>query len=75
MYDNKRDVNNPVEDKLQVNQTSAESNDLSMDFLSNGFKFRQNGGNFNGSYAYIYMAWAESPLVINQGQSFPVTAR
>tara|TARA_Y100000401_G_C8293697_1_gene210152 strand:- start:33 stop:1070 length:1038 start_codon:yes stop_codon:yes gene_type:complete len=75
MYDNKRDVDNPVEDKLQVNQDSAETNDLSMDFVANGFKFRQNGGNFNGSYAYIYMAWAESPLVINQGESFPVTAR
>tara|TARA_Y100000356_G_scaffold124713_1_gene120926 strand:- start:33 stop:1070 length:1038 start_codon:yes stop_codon:yes gene_type:complete len=75
MYDNKRDVDNPVEDKLQANSTAAESNDLSMDFVANGFKFRQNGGNFNGSYAYIYMAWAESPLVINQGESFPVTAR
>ena len=75
MDDNKRDVDNPVEDKLQANSTAAESNDLSMDFVANGFKFRQNGGNFNGSYAYIYMAWAESPLVINQGESFPVTAR
>ena len=75
MYDNKRDVDNPVEDKLQVNQTSAESNDLSMDFLSNGFKFRQNGGNFNGAYVYMYMAWAQNPIVANVSNSIPATAR
>tara|TARA_R100001443_G_scaffold111929_1_gene125108 strand:+ start:2565 stop:3599 length:1035 start_codon:yes stop_codon:yes gene_type:complete len=72
IYDNTRDADNAVEDKLQANQSSAESNDLSMDFVSNGFKFRQNGGNFNGSYNYIYMAFGQSLVGTN---NIPATAR
>ena len=64
LYDNKRDTDNVVQDKLQPNQTSAESDDTSMDFVSNGFKFRETGGNFNASGGtYIYMAFAENPFV------------
>jgi hypothetical protein len=33
------------------------------DFLSNGFKFREVNGNWNGSgYSYIFIAFAESPF-------------
>jgi len=64
LYDNKRDTDNVVQDKLQPNQASAESDDTSMDFVSNGFKFRETGGNFNASGGtYIYMAFAENPFV------------
>mgnify|MGYP003624682096 CR=1 FL=1 len=64
LYDNKRDTYNVVQDKLQPNQSSAESDDTSMDFVSNGFKFRETGGNFNASGGtYIYMAFAENPFV------------
>ena len=74
LYDNKRDTDNVVQDKLQPNQASAESDDTSMDFVSNGFKFRETGGNFNASGGtYIYMAFAENPFVTSTG--VPATAR
>jgi len=42
--------------------------------LSNGFKLRDNGDGNNGSgYGYIYMAFAENPLVA--GNYVPTTAR
>ena len=72
IYDDTRDIDNPVEDKLQANSNALETNDLSMDFVSNGFKFRQNGGNFNGSYNYIYMAFGQSLVGTN---NIPATAR
>ena len=77
LYDNKRDTYNVVQDKLQPNQTSAESDDTSMDFVSNGFKFRETGGNFNASGgSYIYMAFAENPFVTSTGNgSIPACAR
>ena len=74
LYDNKRDTDNVVQDKLQPNQNSAESDDTSMDFVSNGFKFRETGGNFNASGGtYIYMAFAENPFVASN--FVPATAR
>mgnify|MGYP003651253071 CR=1 FL=1 len=74
LYDNKRDTDNVVQDKLQPNQASAESDDTSMDFVSNGFKFRETGGNFNASGGtYIYMAFAENPFVASN--FVPTTAR
>ena len=45
-----------------------------MDMLSNGFKLRESGGGYNASGGtYIYMAFAESPLVTSKG--VPTTAR
>ena len=45
-----------------------------MDFLSNGFKLRTNGGEWNGSGRNIlYMAFAEHPFVTSTGA--PATAR
>jgi hypothetical protein len=74
LYDGTRDTYNVVQDKLQPNQSSAESDDSSMDFVSNGFKFRFTGGNFNASGGtYIYMAFAENPFVTSTG--IPATAR
>ena len=77
LYDNKRDTYNVVQDKLQPNQTSAESDDTSMDFVSNGFKLRETGGNFNASGGtYIYMAFAENPFVTSTDNgSIPACAR
>jgi hypothetical protein len=46
------------------------------DFLSNGFKLRDTGGYGNGSGStYIYMAFAENPLVANVNGGIPATAR
>ena len=53
-------------------ETSASS--LGIDFLSNGFKLRGTAGNSNGSGGtFIYMAFAEEPLVASNGD--PATAR
>jgi hypothetical protein len=72
MMDNKRSTFNLVDDRLFPNLSSAESAGDGYDFLSNGFKIRSSGGDFNGSGDnYIYMAFAEEPLVGDN----PATAR
>ncbi len=74
LFDNKRDVDNVTEHLLRANTSGAEEvhANFKMDFLSNGFKFRSTDGKMNGSGAnYIYMAFAEQPLVGDN----PCTAR
>ena len=76
IYDNKRNVGNPTDQALQPNSPSqtefTETNVL--DFLSNGFKLGVSGSGHNGSgVQYIYMAWAEAPLVNSNG--VPTTAK
>ena len=75
MYDNKRDTFNPTDQALQPNTSSAEFTETNvLDFLSNGFKLRVTGGGHNGSgVSYIYMAFAEAPLVSSNG--VPNTAK
>ena len=62
---------------LYPNGTNAEYTGATrMDFLSNGFKQYNTDNKFNHSGStYIYMAFAEEPLVANVGQSIPATAR
>ena len=75
IYDNKRGPFNVNDSYLRPNSSNAETTGASfarMDFLSNGFKLRDNQ-NLNGSYNYIYMAFAEEPLVSSNG--VPATAR
>ena len=72
IWDDKRDIDNPLEKKLAPSTSGAESTDLALDFLSNGFKLRQNGSNFNDSYTYIYMAFGQSIVGSN---NVPCTAR
>ena len=67
---------NLMENTLYANLSNAEytSNLYGIDFLSNGFKIRDNDGNYNGSGStYIYMAFAENPFVTSTG--VPATAR
>ena len=73
--DNKRDTSNVIENKLRPNSNSAESTaNAHMDFLSNGFKWKSTSGEFNASGGtYIYMAFAEAPLV--GSNNVPCTAR
>jgi hypothetical protein len=76
MYDNQRDPINQVDNYLQPNTSLAEVSDTGKgtDFLSNGFKLRTTHGTHNTSGAtYIYMAFAESPLVGTN--NIPATAR
>ena len=74
IQDNRRPAYNPMGGNLFPNNTNAESTDARFDFLSNGFKCRgaDNSGNASGQ-GYIYMAFAEEPLVGTNG--VPATAR
>jgi len=75
MYDNKRDVDNVIEHKLEANDSAAEYTSVDwLDFTSNGFKWRYTGGGVNASGgSFIYMAFAENPFVTSSG--VPATAR
>ena len=75
IWDNKRDTYNAVESRLYPNLSDAESTSDSndFDFLSNGFKVRNNGGNQGASgNTYIYMAFGQSLVGSN---NIPSTAR
>tara|TARA_Y100000356_G_scaffold134146_1_gene142742 strand:+ start:714 stop:1781 length:1068 start_codon:yes stop_codon:yes gene_type:complete len=69
VVDNKRtnaNIGNPKNEVLYPNLNNAEGTDTTdrMDFLSNGFKMRTNGTDYNGDgQTYIYIAFAENPLV------------
>ena len=74
IFDNKRDGYNVTEKNLQANSANGEDTGRYIDFLSNGFKIRNSGTEMNGSgYTYIYIAFAEKPLVGTNG--VPATAR
>ena len=66
IQDSVRQTFNPSDAWLRPNDPRDEgdtSPDLDLDFVSNGFKIRNNGtdNNINGS-TYIYMAFAETPF-------------
>jgi hypothetical protein len=76
MWDNKRNTYNAVDTQLRPNTSESDNPDVSysMDFVSNGFKMRGTNTNQNGSGStYIYMAFAENPLVGTN--NIPATAR
>ena len=74
--DTTRFPNNPNYFPIFPNLANVEGNNTNstVDFLSNGFKIRNNDGshNTNGN-DYIYMAFAEKPFVSSEGT--PTTAR
>lgn len=77
IQDNKRsDANgdNPANKRILPSNNIAEATDSPIDLLSNGFKIRSTGSftNDNGNN-YIYMAFAEQPLVGTN--NIPATAR
>ena len=74
IHDSKRDVDNPVQKGLIANSTAIEDSHDFMDILSNGFKLKSTSSNRNeNGSTYIYMAFAEEPLVASNGN--PATAR
>ena len=78
MYDNKRNnAFNEVTHTLIANAADTEATSTSdddCDFLSNGVKMRCSNNGSNGSNAnYVYMAFAEAPLVGTN--NIPCTAR
>jgi len=61
MWDTARNTYNFADKILYPNLSSAESV-FKMDILSNGFKFREDGGAGNDSgVTYIFAAFAETP--------------
>ena len=63
MHDTARVPYNPFDGYLRASTTEAELSGGDFDFLSNGFKIRNNGGESNASGgAFIYMAFAEHPF-------------
>ena len=79
MLDSARSPFNVADERLKADSNGAEStgSNYYVDFLSNGFKCRTADNATNNSGAtYIYMAFAENPLVANVGQNgTPATAR
>jgi hypothetical protein len=76
IQDNKRSTYNPVINQIDADDSYAafDSTGRSMDFLSNGFKCRTADSDKNTSgETFIYMAFAEAPLVNSEG--VPCNAR
>ena len=74
--DNKRSSGNVAIKALfaNVNDTEYSGANYATDYLSNGFKIRNNtAGSNTGGQVYIYMAFAENPFVSSTG--VPATAR
>lgn len=69
ILDNKRNTFNLTDKTLFPDLSVAEdTTSANMDFLSNGFKIRDTRGADNtSSSVYIYLAFAESPLVNSKG--------
>ena len=79
IWDNKRSSSgfNPADKILHPNVANPDNTADDTDFLSNGFKLRATASGMNNSGdTYIYMAFAEEPLVANSGtDGVPATAR
>ena len=77
IYDTARDTDNPISSALEANQSQAEvtgtGRGLPLDITSTGIKMRHSYGESNASSTYIYMAFAEHPLV--SSNDIPATAR
>ena len=68
IHDTKRDTFNVASKHLLAEDSGVEGNTAILDILSNGFKFRSSNADRNASGGtYIYMAFAESPLVGTNG--------
>ena len=71
IYDNKRSDSgggNPNDQYLEANNAAAEQSGQDVDFLSTGVKIRSTSSEVNGDdNTFIYMAFAESPLVNSNG--------
>ena len=77
MRDNKRtSYGNETLNLNYANASSAEQTTDGFDFLSNGFKWRNQASDCNGSGNYIYAAFAQNPFVTSTDNgSIPATAR
>ena len=64
LVDSKREGYNPDNNRLFPNSNTSEDTQDRVDLVSNGIKIRtSDGGTNSSSRSYIYMAFAEAPLV------------
>ena len=72
--DTARSAHNPCKINLSPANVSEATMDGGLDFLANGFKVRQGGGELgDAGLNFAYMAWAENPM---GGENVaPATAR
>ena len=74
IYDSARDPINEIDRKLFIDNSAAEGQSETLDFVSNGIKLRNTSTAFNASGGdYVYAAFAKSPFVSSAG--VPTTAR
>jgi len=75
IIDTARSTSNVMDDYLTANTTDPEgtSSTKNIDFLSNGFKCRDDNNINFSDHTYIYMAFAENPFTTSTG--IPTTAR
>ena len=67
-FDDVSQAVNPVKSSLIANSSGAKATENSMDFVNDGFKLRTSGNGHNTSgHTYIYMAFAQNPLVNSNG--------
>jgi hypothetical protein len=61
---------NPQDGRLEADGSGTESTGKDIDYLANGFKIRKNDGGMNTSgRTYVYMAFAEFPLVSSNSKA------
>ena len=66
--DAKRSTFNVINTFSKADANTAESTNVWVDFLSNGFKIRDSGNGWNASGGtYVYMAFAKQPFVNSKG--------
>ena len=75
MFDSTRSPFNVLNARLYASSSASEGTGNMCDFLSNGVKFRNTDGDYNSANTFIYMAFAENPLVANTSGGIPTTAR
>jgi len=71
IHDTKRDGYNPNNDNLSSNNSNSEADNKFIDIVSNGFKLRRSDVLNESGDPYIYIAFAEQPLIGDN----PATAR
>ena len=77
ILDNRRNPDNTMNFYLRPNSNGSTVTNSVVNFLSNGFKLVSSAGSWNPSGgSFIYMAFAENPLVTSTGNgSIPACAR
>jgi hypothetical protein len=69
LRDTARDTYNPAQARLYPNTSDTESTNDPVDILSNGFKIRATGGDYNGSgNTFVWAAFAEHPFATSRAR-------